>query len=70
MFWNCDEYGRSCLDKKLRAEDVDTIVVPRLWTDECILSTAYAGTSRGYDVAIVSDSTATANLRDLVDGGA
>jgi len=31
-----------------------------LWTDECVLSTAYAGNSRGYDVVVVGDAVATA----------
>ncbi len=60
MFWNFDENGDSYLDEKLKAEGIDTIVLSGLWTDECILSTAYAGNSRGYDVVIVSDATATA----------
>ncbi|MFO7545784.1 MAG: isochorismatase family protein [Trueperaceae bacterium] len=29
-------------------------------TDECVLSTAYAGNSRGYDVVVVGDAVATA----------
>lgn len=60
MFWNFDEHGRSYLDEKLKAVGIDTIVLSGLWTDECILSTAYAGNSRGYDVVVVSDATATA----------
>lgn len=60
MFWNFDEQGRSYLDEKLKAAGIDTIVISGLWTDECILSTAYAGNSRGYDVVVVSDATATA----------
>jgi nicotinamidase-related amidase len=41
------------------------ILIAGLWTDECVLSTAYAGDSRGYDVVIVGDAvaTATANHR-------
>jgi nicotinamidase-related amidase len=60
MFWNFDGDGNSYLDQKLRDEGIDTIVLSGLWTDECILSTAYAGSSRGYDVVVVSDATATA----------
>lgn len=60
MFWTFDEYGDSYLDKKLKAHDIDTIVICGLWTDECILSTAYAGNSRGYDVVVVRDAVATA----------
>lgn len=60
MFWNFDEDGESYLDKKLKAAGIDTIVLSGLWTDECILSTAYAGNSRGYDVVVVSDAVATA----------
>lgn len=60
MFWNFDENGNSYLDKKLKEVGIDTIVLVGLWTDECILSTAYAGNSRGYDVVVVSDAVATA----------
>ena len=60
MFWTFDEDGESYLDKKLKSLDIDTIVICGLWTDECILSTAYAGNSRGYDVVVVGDAVATA----------
>lgn len=60
MFWNFTDDGKSYLDEKLKALDIDTIVLVGLWTDECILSTAYAGNSRGYDVVVVSDAVATA----------
>ncbi len=60
MFWTFDENGNSYLDEKLKADAIDTIVLVGLWTDECILSTAYAGNSRGYDVVMVSDAIATA----------
>ena len=60
MFWTFDEDGESYLDRKLKAHDIDTIVIVGLWTDECILSTAYAGNSRGYDVVVVRDAVATA----------
>ena len=60
MFWNFDENGKSYLDEKLKAAGIDTIVLTGLWTDECIMSTAYAGNSRGYDVVVVGDSVATA----------
>lgn len=60
MFWTFDEDGVSYLDKKLKAHDIDTIVIVGLWTDECVLSTAYAGNSRGYDVVVVGDAVATA----------
>ena len=60
MFWTFDEHGRSYLDEKLKAEAIDTIVIVGLWTDECVLSTAYAGNSRGYDVVVVGDAVATA----------
>ena len=60
MFWNFDENGNSYLDEKLKAAGVDTIILVGLWTDECILSTAYAGNSRGYDVVVVGDAVATA----------
>ncbi|TVR26326.1 MAG: isochorismatase family protein, partial [Nitriliruptor sp.] len=52
--------GESYLDGKLKALDIDTIVIVGLWTDECVLSTAYAGNSRGYDVVLVGDAVATA----------
>jgi nicotinamidase-related amidase len=60
MFWTFDEQGESYLDGKLKALDIDTIVLVGLWTDECVLSTAYAGNSRGYDVVVVGDAVATA----------
>jgi nicotinamidase-related amidase len=60
MFWTFDEQGGSYLDGKLKALDIDTIVIVGLWTDECVLSTAYAGNSRGYDVVVVGDAVATA----------
>ncbi|MEM8742380.1 MAG: cysteine hydrolase [Pseudomonadota bacterium] len=63
MFWTFDADGASYLDKKLKAHAIDTIVIVGLWTDECILSTVYAGNSRGYDVVVAGDAvgTATAN---------
>ena len=60
MFWTFDENGNSYLDEKLKAHDIDTIVIVGLWTDECVLATAYAGYSRGYDVVVVADAVATA----------
>lgn len=60
MFWNFTEDGKSYLDEKLKALGIDTIVIAGLWTDECILSTTYAGNSRGYDVVVVGDAVATA----------
>jgi nicotinamidase-related amidase len=60
MFWTFDENGLSYLDEKLGAHGIDTIVIVGLWTDECVLSTAYAGNSRGYDVVVVGDAVATA----------
>ena len=60
MFWTFDAEGRSYLDERLKALDIDTIVIAGLWTDECVLSTAYAGNSRGYDVVVLSDAVATA----------
>ena len=66
MFWNFDANGKSYLDEKLKAADIDTIVLSGLWTDECILSTAYAGNSRGYDVVVVSDAVATATANQKI----
>jgi len=60
MFWTFNEDGKSYLDEKLKAQDIDTIVISGLWTDECVLATAYAGSSRGYDVVVVKDAVATA----------
>ncbi len=60
MFWTFDEDGASYLDGKLASLGIDTIVIVGLWTDECVLSTAYAGNSRGYDVVVVGDAVATA----------
>lgn len=65
MFWTFDDQGDSYLDKKLKALDIDTIVISGLWTDECILSTAYAGSSRGYDVIVVGDAVATATANQV-----
>jgi nicotinamidase-related amidase len=65
MFWTFDEEGDSYLDKKLKAYDIDTIVISGLWTDECILATAYAGSSRGYDVIVVGDAVATATANQV-----
>ncbi len=64
MFWNFNEDGTSYLDEKLKAHDIDTIVITGLWTDECILATAFAGYSRGYDVVVVSDAVATATANN------
>ncbi len=66
MFWTFDEKGRSYLDEKLKALDIDTIVIVGLWTDECVLSTAYAGNSRGYDVVVVGDAVATATANQEI----
>ena len=60
MFWTFDANGDSYLDEKLKVKDIDTIVIVGLSTDECVLSTAYAGNSRGYDVVVVGDAVATA----------
>lgn len=61
MFWVFrPEDGKSYLDEKLKAEGVDTVVIAGLWTDECIVATAYAALSRGYDVIVVGDGVATA----------
>lgn len=64
MFWAFQPGSdKSYLDEKLKTLGIDTIVVCGLWTDECIMSTAFAGLSRGYDVVVVGDAvgTATAN---------
>lgn len=60
MFWTFNADGTSYLDEKLKALDIDTIVIAGLWTDECVLATAYAGNARGYDVVVVKDAVATA----------
>jgi nicotinamidase-related amidase len=66
MFWTFDENGNSYLDEKLKAAGIDTIVIVGLWTDECILSTVYAGSSRGYDVVLEGDSVATATVNQEI----
>ncbi|MFO7576094.1 MAG: cysteine hydrolase [Pelovirga sp.] len=66
MFWTFDENGNSYLDEKLKAVGIDTIVIAGLWTDECVLSTAYAGNSRGYDVVVAGDAVATATANQKV----
>jgi nicotinamidase-related amidase len=64
MFWtfcqkeNGEHY--SYLDEKLKAGGIDTVVIAGLWTDECILATAFGASSRGYDVVVVSDAVGTA----------
>ena len=60
MFWTYNDDGTSYLDEKLKSHHIDTIVIVGLWTDECVLATAYAGNSRGYDVVVVGDAVATA----------
>ncbi len=60
MFWTFGAEGRSYLDETLKALDIDTIVIAGLWTDECVLSTAYAGSSRGHDLVVLGDAVATA----------
>jgi len=45
MFWTFDENGKFYLDEKLKKAGIDTVVLVGLWTDECILSTAYASNS-------------------------
>lgn len=60
MFWTFTSQGKSYLDEKLKSLDIDTVVIAGLWTDECIVATAYAALSRGYDVVVVSDGVATA----------
>ncbi len=60
MFWTFNADGTSYLDEKLKSLDIDTILISGLWTDECVLATAYAGSSRGYDVVLVEDAVATA----------
>ena len=66
MFWTFDEHGASYLDEKLKAEGIDTVVIVGLWTDECVLATAYAGSSRGYDVVVVGDAVATATANQEI----
>jgi len=61
MFWLFrPSDGKSYLDEKLKDEGVDTVVIAGLWTDECIVSTAFAALSRGYDVVVAKDGVATA----------
>ena len=60
MFWRFRGDGKSFLDEKLKDCGVDTVVIAGLWTDECIIATAYAALSRGYDVVVVGDAVATA----------
>jgi nicotinamidase-related amidase len=60
MFWNFCEDGKSYLDEKRKEEHIDTVVICGLWTEECILATSYAASSRGYDVVVVGDAVGTA----------
>ncbi len=66
MFWTFNADGNSYLDRKLKERGIDTIVIVGLWTDECVLSTAYAGNSRGYDVVVVGDAVATATANQEI----
>jgi nicotinamidase-related amidase len=66
MFWTFDENGQSYLDEKLKALGIDTIVIAGLWSDECILATAYAGNARGYDVVLADDAIATATANHQI----
>merc|ERR1712048_886014 len=63
MFWNFDDEGNSILEQKLKALDIDTIVLTGSWTDECILSTALNAFSRGYDVIVPRDAVATVTAK-------
>ena len=38
MFWNFDDEGKSIMEEKLKAHDIDTIVLTGSWTDECMLA--------------------------------
>ena len=60
MFWVFTPDGKSYLDEKLKAEGVDTVVIAGLWSDECIMYTAYAAVNWGYDVVVVRDGVGTA----------
>jgi len=66
MFWTFTEDGKSYLDEKLKALAIDTVVIVGLWTDECIMSTTYASSSRGYDVVLVGDAVATATANQEI----
>lgn len=66
MFWSFRADGKSWLDEKLKDYGVDTVVITGLWTDECIISTAYAALSRGYDVIVISDAVATATAHHQI----
>lgn len=59
MFWTFCPDGKSYLDERLKEKGVDTVVIAGLWTEECIVSTAYAALSLGYDVVVVGDGVAT-----------
>jgi hypothetical protein len=62
MFWTFRPDGKSYLDEKLKADGIDTVVIVGLWTDECIVATAFGALSRGYDVVVVTDAVQTATF--------
>merc|ERR1711998_225097 len=66
MFWSFRSDGKSWLDEKLKQHGIDTVVIVGLWTDECIISTAYAALSREYDVVVVGDAVATATAHHAI----
>lgn len=59
-FRDLDKDGRSILAEKLKALEVDTLVLTGGWTDACILATALdAVDAKNLDVIIVSDAVGT-----------
>jgi len=65
LFQTVDGKNQSILHEKLKRDRVDTVVLVGLWTDECILATAFGAFARNYDVVVVEDAVGTAT--DLHD---
>lgn len=50
------------LDARLQALDVDTVVIVGLWSEFCVMATAFRAQSLQYDVLVVLDAVHTATI--------
>jgi nicotinamidase-related amidase len=55
-------FHRSDLDARLRAQEIDTLIVCGLLTDVCVLSTVFDAFALGYRIRLVSDACTTTTL--------
>lgn len=53
------------LDRLLRLQNLNTLVLLGVGTNTCILSTAFDASSRGYKVVVIADCTVSLNGEDL-----